>query len=64
MKLVFLDAKTIGSDINLSAFETLGEVVYYDFTTPDEASIKAGTPTSSSSIKQKSTQKPLGRHPT
>lgn len=37
MKLVFLDAKTIGSDINLSAFETLGEVVYYDFTTPDEA---------------------------
>ena len=31
MKLVFLDAKTIGSDINLSAFETLGEVVYYDF---------------------------------
>ena len=41
MKLVFLDAKTIGSDINLSAFETLGEVVYYDFTTPDEASIRS-----------------------
>ena len=41
MKLVFLDAKTIGSDINLSVFETLGEVVYYDFTTPDEASIRS-----------------------
>ena len=64
MKLVFLDAKTIGSDINLSAFETLGEVVYYDFTTPDEASIRSRDADVSSSIKQKSTQKPLGRHPT
>ena len=56
MKLVFLDAKTIGSDINLSAFETLGEVVYYDFTTPDEASIRSRDADVSSSIKQKSTQ--------
>ena len=40
MKLVFLDAKTIGSDIDLSAFEDFGDVVYYDFTTPAEASAR------------------------
>ena len=32
MKIVFLDAITIGSDIDLSDFETLGEVVKYGFT--------------------------------
>lgn len=36
MKIVFLDAITIGSDIDLSDFETLGEVVKYGFTTPEE----------------------------
>ena len=40
MKLVFLDAKTIGSDIDLSAFEDFGEVIYHDFTTPSEASAR------------------------
>ena len=29
MKIVFLDAKTIGDDIDLSGFERLGEVVKY-----------------------------------
>ena len=33
MKIVFLDAKTIGDDIDLSAFEKLGEVVTYNFST-------------------------------
>lgn len=37
MKIVFLDAKSIGEDIDLSKFDTLGEVVKYDFTTPQEA---------------------------
>lgn len=37
MKLVFLDAKTIGADIDLSAFSDFGEVVFYDFTSPTEA---------------------------
>lgn len=37
MKIVFLDAKTIGEDINLSEFEQLGEVVKYGFSTPEEA---------------------------
>lgn len=37
MKIVFLDAKTIGDDIDLSGYETLGEVVKYDFSTPQEA---------------------------
>jgi len=36
MKIVFLDRKTLGSDINLEQFETLGEVVYYDFTQPED----------------------------
>lgn len=36
MKIVFLDAKTIGDDINLSSFEKLGEIVKYDFSTPEQ----------------------------
>lgn len=37
MKIVFLDAKTIGEDIDLSGYETLGEVVKYGFSTTEEA---------------------------
>ncbi len=37
MKIVFLDAKTIGDDIDLSAFYKLGEVVKYDFSTASES---------------------------
>lgn len=37
MKIVFLDAKTIGDDIDLSGYDRLGEVVKYDFSTPKEA---------------------------
>ena len=37
MKIVFLDAKTIGEDIDLSGFDALGEVHKYDFTTTQEA---------------------------
>ena len=37
MKIVFLDAKTIGDDIDLSGFDELGEVVKYGFSTPKEA---------------------------
>ena len=33
MKLVFLDTKTIGEDIDLSAYDALGEVVKYGFST-------------------------------
>lgn len=33
MKIVFLDASTIGSDIDLSGYEELGEVVKYPFST-------------------------------
>lgn len=36
MKIVFLDAKTIGEDIDLSAYDALGEVVKYGFSTPEE----------------------------
>lgn len=37
MKIVFLDAKTIGDDIDLSGYERFGEVVKHDFSTPKEA---------------------------
>jgi glycerate dehydrogenase len=37
MKIVFLDAKTIGEDIDLSGFDELGEVEKYPFSTPEEA---------------------------
>ena len=37
MKIVFLDVKTIGEDIDLSAFDALGEVIKYDFSTSDQA---------------------------
>lgn len=37
MKIVFLDVKTIGEDIDLSAFDALGEVVKYPFSTPEES---------------------------
>lgn len=36
MKMVFLDAKSIGEDIDLSGYDALGEVVKYDFSTPQE----------------------------
>lgn len=36
MKIVFLDVKTIGEDIDLSAYDALGEVVKYNFSTPEE----------------------------
>ncbi len=34
--IVFLDADTIGQDIDLSTFEQLGNVTIYGFSTPDE----------------------------
>ncbi len=36
MKIVFLDTKAIGEDLDLSGFEALGEVVKYSFSTPAE----------------------------
>ena len=36
MKIVFLDVKTIGDDIDLSQFDSLGEVIKYDFSSSEE----------------------------
>ena len=36
MKIVFLDAKSVGDDINLSKYHELGEFVTYDFTTQEQ----------------------------
>lgn len=36
MKIVFLDVKTIGEDLDLSGFDKLGEVVKYPFSTSEE----------------------------
>lgn len=41
MKIVFLDAKTIGDDIDLSGFDALGEVIKYTFTTKEEVPERA-----------------------
>lgn len=41
MKIVFLDTKTIGDDIDLSAYDTLGEVVKYSFSQPEEVPERA-----------------------
>lgn len=37
MKIVFLDVKTIGEDIDMSGFERFGEVVKYGFSSPEES---------------------------
>ncbi len=36
MKIVFLDSKTLGEDISLEKFKTLGEVTIYETTKPEE----------------------------
>jgi glycerate dehydrogenase len=36
MKIVFLDAKSVGEDIDLSKYNELGDFVTYDFTTPEQ----------------------------
>ena len=36
MKLVFLDRKSLGTDIDLSSFRRFGDVVMYDFSTPKQ----------------------------
>ena len=36
MKIVFLDAKTIGDDIDLSGFDALGDVIKYPFSSSEE----------------------------
>ncbi|MDE6937103.1 MAG: D-2-hydroxyacid dehydrogenase [Lachnospiraceae bacterium] len=41
MKIVFLDVKTIGEDIDLSGYEQLGEVVRYPFSAPGEIPARA-----------------------
>lgn len=41
MKIVFLDAKTIGDDLDLSGFDRFGEVVKYDYSTPEEAAVRS-----------------------
>ena len=41
MKIVFLDEKTIGDDLDLSGFDRFGEVVKYDYSTPEEAAVRS-----------------------
>lgn len=38
MKIVFLDAKSVGEDIDLSKYNELGEFITYDFTTYEQIS--------------------------
>lgn len=39
-KIVFLDRKTIGDDLDLSGFDRFGEVIMYDFSDPDEVPLR------------------------
>ena len=39
---MFLDVASIGSDIDLSGFDALGEVKKYDYSTPEEAAERIG----------------------
>ena len=41
MKIVFLDIKTVGEDIDLSAYDKLGETVKYPFSAPCEVNERA-----------------------
>lgn len=41
MHIVFLDRMSIGSDLDLSEFSTLGEVTMYEFSTPEEVPERA-----------------------
>lgn len=40
MQIIFLDAKTIGEDLDLSGFERFGEVIKYDYSTEEEAVLR------------------------
>ena len=42
MKIVFLDAQTVGADIDLSGFEALGEVVRYEYSSPEQVPERIG----------------------
>ena len=42
MKIVFLDAQTVGTDVDLSGFEALGEVVRYEYSTPEQVPERIG----------------------
>ena len=42
MKIVLLDAKTLGSDLDISALEDIGEVVVYQTTQPGETQQRIG----------------------
>ena len=63
MKIVFLDAKTIGDDIDLSAYDTLGEVVKYLFPSRKKYQNAQRMPMYSSSTRSVSTR-PLSDVPT
>lgn len=41
MKILFPDLKTIGEDLDLSPFRSLGEVVTYPFSTPEELLVRS-----------------------
>ena len=57
MKIVFLDAKSIGEDIDLSGFDKLGEVVKYGFSTAEEARERTKDADVVLSIKYRSTSR-------
>ena len=59
MKIVFLDDNSIGTDIDLSGFEVLGEVVRYGSSKPEEVPDRVRTQMWLSSIRWRSMSRPL-----
>lgn len=61
MKIVFLDDNSIGTDIDLSEFESLGEVVRYGSSKPEEVPERVKDAMWSSSTRWRSTSGPSER---
>ena len=60
MNIVFLDAKTIGEDIDLSGYDRLGTVVKYGFSTAEEARERTKDADSDRAIMPRKKHRPHG----
>ena len=63
MKIVVLDAATLGPEIDLSPLEKVGEVVVYDLTSPGELAERLADAEVTVSNKMKLTEKELALAP-
>ena len=64
MRIVFADADTLGADISLEKFKTLGEIEVYGFTKPDELKMRCDGADVVITNKVPINEKTLGESPT